>query len=525
MYRKIIGILICILFVVTGIVPLCVTSDNITINENNIGTTNTIMLYPSDDAHIHQHYPDTNAGYLPYLFVTNKAGVWNWEQDGLIKFDLSIIPPYITIISASLNLYYNVYINNNPAGRPITCYRIMSGWNEMSVTWNNRPSYYPTATSTAYVPSSYGNWMSWDVKNDVSLFVSGPITNYGWQLMDKTHWTGDPYSVPYISYRTREGSPKPYLEIEYEGNIPPNTPSKPSGPESGLPGTSYTFSTSATDLDNDKIRYGWDWDGNFEIDEWSELISSGSTDVREHLWNSSGAYFVRVKAEDENGVQSDWSEVLAVFIESEEFLNVDADGPYNGNIMEDIEFDNTVTGGTPPYEYLWDYGDGNTSSGDPHPTHNYGNAGNYTVTLTVTDSEDDTASDTTWAYINAPPNTPIIDGPNSGKPETLYTYTFTSVDSDGDDISEYTINWGDGLNETITGPFISGTPQTKNHTWDSQGTYTIKAKATDIYGAESYWATLTVSMPKNKMNYLLNNLFERFLHYFPFFEEILNQII
>jgi len=53
MYRKIIGILICILFVVTGIVPLCVTSDNITINENNIGTTNTIMLYPSDDAHIH----------------------------------------------------------------------------------------------------------------------------------------------------------------------------------------------------------------------------------------------------------------------------------------------------------------------------------------------------------------------------------------------------------------------------------------------------------------------------------------
>jgi len=401
----------------------------------------------------------------------------------------------------------------------------MSGWNEMSVTWNNRPSYYPTATSTAYVPSSYGNWMSWDVKNDVSLFVSGPITNYGWQLMDKTHWTGDPYSVPYISYRTREGSPKPYLEIEYEGNIPPNTPSKPSGPESGLPGTSYTFSTSATDLDNDKIRYGWDWDGNFEIDEWSELISSGSTDVREHLWNSSGAYFVRVKAEDENGVQSDWSEVLAVFIESEEFLNVDADGPYNGNIMEDIEFDNTVTGGTPPYEYLWDYGDGNTSSGDPHPTHNYGNAGNYTVTLTVTDSEDDTASDTTWAYINAPPNTPIIDGPNSGKPETLYTYTFTSVDSDGDDISEYTINWGDGLNETITGPFISGTPQTKNHTWDSQGTYTIKAKATDIYGAESYWATLTVSMPKNKMNYLLNNLFERFLHYFPFFEEILNQII
>jgi len=207
-----------------------------------------------------------------------------------------------------------------------------------------------------------------------------------------------------------------------------------------------------------------------------------------------------------------------------ETLSCDANGPYEGNIMEDIEFDGTATGGSPPYEYFWDYGDGNTSSGDPHPTHNYGNAGNYTVILTVTDSEDDTASDNTWAYINAPPNTTVIYGPNSGKPGTPLTYTFTSIDPDGDDIAEYIINWGDGPNETITGPFISGTPQTKSHTWDSQGKYTIKAKARDVYDAESDWATLEVSMPKNKainIPLLLQKLFQRF----PFFEKILNQII
>ncbi|PNX50059.1 MAG: hypothetical protein BV456_08000, partial [Thermoplasmata archaeon M8B2D] len=150
------------------------------------------------------------------------------------------------------------------------------------------------------------------------------------------------------------------------------------------------------------------------------------------------------------------------------------------------------------------------SSGDPHPTHNYGNAGNYTVTLTVTDSENDTASDTTWTYINAPPNTPIIDGPNSGKSGTLYTYTFTSTDPDGDDITEYIIDWGDGLNETITGPFISGNPQTKNHTWDEKGNYIIKAKAKDFYGAESDWASLEVTMPKNKVNQLFNRLSKKY---------------
>jgi len=304
-------------------------------------------------------------------------------------------------------------------------------------------------------------------------------------------------------------------------NNRPNIPSKPSGPKSGLTGISYTFSTSTTDPDYDRVKYGWDWDGNLVVDEWSELIPSGSTDVREHSWNSAGTYVVRVKSEDEHGWQSGWSEAFGIVIENNPLV-VDAEGPYEGNIMEDIEFDSTVTGGTPPYEYLWNYGDGNTSTGDPHPTHNYGKAGNYTITLTVTDSEDDTASDTTWAYINAPPNPPIIDGPNSGKPETLYTYTFTSTDLDGDDIAEYIINWGDGLNETITGPFIYGIPQTKNHTWDEEGTYTIKAKAIDTNGAESDWASLEVSMPKSKAMDI--NLFlQRFFLRFPFFEKILNQ--
>jgi PKD repeat protein len=45
-------------------------------------------------------------------------------------------------------------------------------------------------------------------------------------------------------------------------------------------------------------------------------------------------------------------------------------------------FTPTVTG-TTPFEYLWDFGDGVTSTLES-PTHLYAAAGTYTVTLTVT---------------------------------------------------------------------------------------------------------------------------------------------
>ncbi len=99
--------------------------------------------------------------------------------------------------------------------------------------------------------------------------------------------------------------------------------------------------------------------------------------------------------------------------------------------------------------------------------------------------------------INHPPNIPTIDGPTSGNVGVSYPYTFVATDPEGDDIAEYIVRWGDAHVETITGPFTSGTPVTKEHTWDYQWTFTIRAKAIDIFGAESDWGTLKVTMPKN----------------------------
>ncbi|MCD6573531.1 MAG: hypothetical protein J7K95_05510, partial [Thermoplasmata archaeon] len=99
-----------------------------------------------------------------------------------------------------------------------------------------------------------------------------------------------------------------------EQNQPPANPSKPSGPTSGYVGEIYTYSTSTTDPEGDQVKYGWDWDGDYVVDEWTGYYSSGATCSRSHSWDSEGIYHVRVKAKDVNGVESGWSSSLTVTI-------------------------------------------------------------------------------------------------------------------------------------------------------------------------------------------------------------------
>jgi hypothetical protein len=200
----------------------------------------------------------------------------------------------------------------------------------------------------------------------------------------------------------------------------------------------------------------------------------------------------------------------------------DAHGPYYTLIDIPIQFSGSATGGIPPYAWFWDFDDGNTST-VKNPKHKYTRPGNYTVTLTIKDSEDNNASDITWAKIkgtNNPPNPPTISGPTSGKPWTKYYYDFTSVDFDGDEWVEYIIDWGDESYSSGLGPYKLGEVIKFYHKWNKKGTYYIRAIATDPYGAQSEWSDpLEVTMPKNKaLNFnfnLLSWLFERFPRIFP----------
>jgi len=123
--------------------------------------------------------------------------------------------------------------------------------------------------------------------------------------------------------------------------------------------------------------------------------------------------------------------------------------------------------------------------------------------------------------MNLPPETPDIDGPASGKPGITYTYNIITTDPENDNIYYY-VDWGEGNNSGWIGPYASGEEAILNFTWAKKGTYIIKAKAKDIYGAESDWGTLEVKIPRLKNRPLLYNIIERIIQRLPWLSSIIN---
>jgi len=102
----------------------------------------------------------------------------------------------------------------------------------------------------------------------------------------------------------------PTLAIAEHSN-PPAKPTTPSGPESGKVGTQYTYTTSTTDPDGDKIYYMFDW-GDGTTSGWIGPLNSGATASAQKTWNIKNTYEIKVVAKDQHGVLSAWSDPLSV---------------------------------------------------------------------------------------------------------------------------------------------------------------------------------------------------------------------
>ena len=76
----------------------------------------------------------------------------------------------------------------------------------------------------------------------------------------------------------------------------------------------------------------------------------------------------------------------------------EANGPYTGTPGVLINFKGSASGGSAPYSYSWNFGDGGTSS-LANPDHSYTNPGSYTATLTVKDNAGITSSPDTASVL------------------------------------------------------------------------------------------------------------------------------
>jgi hypothetical protein len=96
-----------------------------------------------------------------------------------------------------------------------------------------------------------------------------------------------------------------------EESLPPQTPTDLSGPTNGKINQDHTYTASTTDPEGDKIYYLFDW-GDDSFSGWVGPYNSGEIAQAKHTWNEEGSYEIRVKAKDERGSQSPWSDPLPV---------------------------------------------------------------------------------------------------------------------------------------------------------------------------------------------------------------------
>jgi hypothetical protein len=182
-------------------------------------------------------------------------------------------------------------------------------------------------------------------------------------------------------------------------NNAPTIPSTPSGPSTGTIDTHYEFSTSATDPDGDTLKYGWDWNGDEIIDEWSSLMISGTVDTRSHTFSSEGTYNIQVCAEDEHGARSDFSPMKTIIISSNNPPSkpLKPSGPPNGKtgnsytystMSSDMDGDNLY------YMFDWDDGSGLEWIGPfeegelIQESHVWSSDGSYSIKVKVKDEHD-----------------------------------------------------------------------------------------------------------------------------------------
>jgi hypothetical protein len=99
-------------------------------------------------------------------------------------------------------------------------------------------------------------------------------------------------------------------EISVSKNAPLK-PKTPSGKINGKIGEEYYYITSTTGMNGDILYYYWDW-GDGTNSDWIGPYNSGEEVNISHIWNKIGSYSIRVKAKNDKGYESEWSNPLSI---------------------------------------------------------------------------------------------------------------------------------------------------------------------------------------------------------------------
>jgi len=152
------------------------------------------------------------------------------------------------------------------------------------------------------------------------------------------------------------------------------------------------------------VAWGWKhiWSEGSKMAEYATMADEINFSVNISLYY--GKNVIEVWAKGSSGLEG--SANVTVYYDGPV---ANAGGPYKAKPGEKIQFHGDVYGGTGPYTWSWDFGDGSRANVQ-NPSHEYPSYGLYKVSLTVIDWLGRKDTNYTYAVIleNIPPHVKII---------------------------------------------------------------------------------------------------------------------
>ncbi len=169
-----------------------------------------------------------------------------------------------------------------------------------------------TALGYAYI----GEWVTYGLIEGITIkmfeaYKDGAIT-FGemWANSLNNYISPGMDATDYKTIEEWQAFGDPTLSIAAQ-SLQPEKPNPPEGPTSASIKEEHTYTAITTDPDGDQIFYLFDW-GDGEFSGWVGPYDSNQIGDASHIWTDRGDYEIRVKAKDDHGVQSEWSDPLPI---------------------------------------------------------------------------------------------------------------------------------------------------------------------------------------------------------------------
>ena len=293
--------------------------------KGDTGELSSIGLDENGNPHI--SYTNRYNFYLYHAYYTNDHWVIETVDNTSVLFGSTSIA--FDLDGFAHILYYDVTFNHFSLKH---AYQSTDGWHIEIIDPDLWKWFGTGGANIAFdylgrIHIAYSNWLyetvnyAWKINGIWNLeFIEPSFADSGVWKGPYTALALDQQGTPHVSYMDMND-----VDIKYASKVEyrPSIPTLPVGTSKGTPGEMYTFTTTSQDLDDDKIQYGWDWNGDYEVDQWTGFYTSGENCEISHVWNESGSFSVRVVAMDEkgfvngyhfdeNGVVNYWSDPLPI---------------------------------------------------------------------------------------------------------------------------------------------------------------------------------------------------------------------